>query len=121
MANALTKTAAPIRNNSSVSLLDAISRGGPIAWVSCLVMGLGNILGGQIIHGLVFLAIEAAFFWYMFTPQGGIYWISMLPSLGEVEQQKVWNDEEGIFEYVIGDQSNLILLYGVATLLICVA
>ena len=121
MENALTKPAVPIRNNSSVSLLNAITKGGPIAWASCLVMGLGNILGGQIIHGLVFLAIEVAFFWYMFIPQGGIYWISMLPSLGWREQEKVWNDEEGIFEYVMGDQSNLILLYGVATILICVA
>ena len=121
MANALTKPAAPIRNNSSVSLLNAITKGGPIVWASCLVMGLGNILGGQIIHGLVFLAVEVAFFWYMFIPQGGIYWISMLPSLGWREQEKVWNDEEGIFEYVMGDQSNLILLYGVATILICVA
>ena len=40
----------------------------------------------------------------------------MLPSLGWREQEKVWNDAKSIYEYQAGDNSQLILLYGVATL-----
>ena len=40
----------------------------------------------------------------------------MLPSLGWREQGKVWNEEKFVYEYVAGDQSQLILLYGIAAL-----
>ena len=42
----------------------------------------------------------------------------MLPSLGWREQEKVFNEETFVYEYVPGDQSQLILLYGVASLCI---
>ena len=42
--------------------------------------------------------------------------IAMLPSLGSVEQEEVWNEAAaGLYEYTKGDQSILILLYGVAS------
>ena len=44
----------------------------------------------------------------------GFYAVSMLPSLGWREQEKVWNDAKSIYEYQAGDNSQLILLYGVA-------
>ena len=121
MSNALTKAAAVRNKANKFSLGSALKNGGVIAWLSCLVMGLGNLCAGQIVHGLLFLAIEIGFIAYMVIPEGGIHWLKMLPSLGEQEQGKVWNEDEGIFEYVAGDQSNLILLYGVATILICIA
>ena len=40
----------------------------------------------------------------------------MLPSLGWREQSEVWNEAKGIYEYVAGDQSQLILLYGIASI-----
>ncbi len=119
MSNTLTKAAAARARTNQFSLLSAIQNGGPIAWLSCLVMGLGNLWAGQIVHGLLFLAIEVGFIAYMATT--GIGCLSMLTSLGWLDQQKVWNEDEGIYEYVAGHQSNLILLYGVATVLICVA
>ena len=64
----------------------------------------------------MFLAVEAAYIWYMI--QSGIYNLSMLPSLGWREQEKVWNEKKSIYEYTAGDQSALILLYGVATVYI---
>ena len=122
MSNSLAKTAAAHGNpGKSGSLGSALKNGGPVVWISCLIMGLGNILAGQIVKGLLFLLIEAAVIVFMFLPEGGLYWLSMLPSLGDKPMMEVWDEEEMIYKYVIGDQSNLILLYGVATVCILVA
>ena len=82
-------------------------------------MGLGNIAHKQIIKGLIFLAMEIAYIVFMVT--NGVYCLSMLPSLGWREQEEVFNEQKQIYEYVDGDHSVLILLYGVATILITVA
>ena len=42
-------------------------------------------------------------------------------TLGEAEQQKIWNEEKSIFEYVDGDRSLIILLYGIVTIAVLVA
>ena len=115
---ALTKAAAKRQNLNDPSLLAALKNGGPLVWLSCIIMGLGNIAAGQIIMGLMYLAVEIGVFAFLCTRGGGIYWISMLPSLGDREMQEVWNDETGVYEYVMGDQSQLILLYGIASLCI---
>ena len=81
-------------------------------------MGLGNIVSGQIITGLLYLAIEVGVIAFLVMPNGGFYWISMLPSLGWREQQKVFNEQTFVYEYIPGDQSQLILLYGIASLCI---
>ena len=118
----LTKNAAARQNDkNSCSLGSALKNGGPVVWLSCLVMGLGNILAGQFIKGLRFLAIEAAVIVFMILETGGLYWLSMLPSLGDRPMQEVWNDAKGIYEYVPGDNSQQILLYAVATMAILVA
>ena len=101
------------------SLISALKNGGPIIWLSCLIMGLGNFAAGQIIKGALFLAIEAAFIYYMYN--SGLYWLWMLPSLGDTPTQEVWSDELGIYTYVQGDNSQQILLFAVATLAIIVA
>ena len=117
MSNQLTKAdVSRKRAKDPSSLLSALQNGGPVVWASCLVMGLGNIAAGQIVKGIIFLAIEIVFFAFLFMQGGGIYNLSMLPGLGDRPMQEVWNDAEGIFEYVPGDQSLLILLFGVATI-----
>ena len=103
------------------TLGDALKKGNIFTRFSCLVMGLGNIAHKQIVKGLVFLACEAGFFWFLFKPYGGEYWISMLPSLGSAVQEKVWNQAKGVYEYTAGDNSQLILLYGIAALCIIAA
>ena len=117
MPNTLTKTAAPrLKAADPYSLTSALKNGGPLVWASCLMMGLGNIAAGQFVMGLLFLAIEIGVIAFLVIPNGGFYWISMLPSLGWREQEKVFNEETFVYEYVPGDQSQLILLYGVASL-----
>ena len=114
----LTKKAAEEGSARYVSLKTALAHGGPIVWLSCLIMGLGNFVAGQFIKGLLFLAIEIAVIAFLTVRGGGIYWISMLPSLGDRPTQEIWNDAKGVYEYVIGDNSQLILLYGVASIAI---
>lgn len=97
---------------------NAIKKGGVTTKLSMLVMGFGNLAHKQIVKGIIFLAIEAAYILFMVTQ--GIYCISMLPSLGWLEQEKVYNEALGIFEYTQGHNSILILLYGVATIFITI-
>lgn len=116
MAKTLAKPSAAAQKLDDASLLTALKNGGPLVWASCLVMGLANLACGQIIKGLIFLAVEIALVYFMVMEGGGFHWIGMLPSLGDQEMQEIWNDDKGIYEYVMGDQSQLILLYGVACL-----
>ena len=114
-----TKPIAAYNNVGDSSLVTALKKGGPIIWLSCLIMGLGNFAAGQIIKGVLFLAIEAAFIYYMYN--SGLYWLWMLPSLGDTPTQEVWSDELGIYTYVQGDNSQQILLFAVATMAIIIA
>ena len=100
------------------NLFAALKNGGFLVWASCLVMGLGNFAAGQFLKGLLFLAIEAGFIYYMTST--GIGWLSMLPSLGDTATQEIWNDDLGVYEYVQGDNSQQILLFAVATIAIIV-
>lgn len=98
------------------TVTNAVVKGNIITKMSLLIMGLGNIFHKQVLKGLVFLAVEIG--WLIYMIQYGFYSLSMLPSLGWREQGKVWNDKKSVYEYVAGDQSNLILLYGVATVFV---
>ena len=118
MSNTLVKADAARKKQNKAGFLYALANGGPVVWLSCLIMGLGNLIAGQFIKGLLFLTIEIGVIAFMVIDGGGIYWLSMLPSLGDRPMQEVWNDDKGVYEYVKGDQSQLILLYGVATVCI---
>ena len=118
----MTKAADVRRKNvDKTSLSYALKNGGPVVWASCLIMGLGNLVAGQGFKALLFLLIEVAFVAYMVIPQGGFHWLGMLPSLGDKETQKVWNDVDMVYDYIQGDNSQQILLYAVATLVAIVA
>lgn len=95
---------------------EAIRNGGPETRLSMILMGMGNIVHGQKIKGLIFLAVEVAYIVFMIVNGAGF--LRMLPSLGSVEQKEVWDDVQQIYVYTKGDQSVLILLFGVATILL---
>ena len=101
---------------SYCSVTQALRDGGPETKASALVMGLGNMMHKQVAKGLVFLAFEVAYIVFMIC--SGVHNLAMLPSLGSVPQEEVWNEELQVYLYTQGDQSILILLYGVATLLV---
>jgi arabinogalactan oligomer/maltooligosaccharide transport system permease protein len=101
------------------SLKNAITKGDIWTKISMVVMGAGMAAHKQVVKGIIVLAIEIAYIYFMVVAGG--HAIAMLPSLGDTEQQKVWNEAKQIYEYTKGDNSLLILLYGIATLLITVA
>ena len=113
---ALTKAAAKRQNLKDPNLLYALQNGGPMVWLSCLLMGFGNIMAGQVIKGLLFLLVEIGVIVFLVLPTGGFHWIGLLPSLGDQVMGEVYNEKTGVYEYTMGDQSQLILLYGIASL-----
>ena len=82
--------------------------------LSYLVMGFGNIARGQVLRGLLFLLFEVVFIGYMVL--AGVYWMSMLPSLGLVGPHKEYHELLDTYVTVYGDNSFKILLYGVLTM-----
>ena len=97
----------------------AIREGGLETKLSMVLMGFGNIVHGQKIKGLLYLAVEVAYVVFMVV--NGIGFLGMLGSLGTVPQEEYWDETLQVYMYTKGDQSVLILLYGVATVLLLVA
>ena len=113
-------TAAKMRRTlefeSPYTCIAALKEGSIETRVSAVLMGFGNIVHKQFVKGLLFLAAEVAYI--VFMMMYGFHNIYMLGSLGTVERQEVWNEELQVFEYTQGDQSILLLLYGLATILL---
>lgn len=104
--------------SSPYTVTNAIKKGDIFTKLSCVIFGAGNFARKQIGKGLMFLALEVAYI--IFMVKGGFYNLKMLPSLGWLEQEKVWNEAKGVFEYTAGHNSLILLLYGVVTLFITV-
>lgn len=102
--------------STAYSVSAALRQGGPETKLSMILMGLGNMVHKQIGKGLLFLALEAAYLVFMVTT--GFHCISMLGSLGTVPQKEVWDEVQQVYLYTSGDQSVVILLYGIAALFI---
>lgn len=94
--------------------MNAVREGGIETKLSMILMGLGNIVHKQRIKGLLYLAVEVAYLVFMIV--NGFNFIGMLGSLGTVEQQEIWDEAQQVYLYTKGDQSVLILLYGVAAI-----
>lgn len=85
---------------------------------SFFIMGLGNILRKQVVKGIMFLGIQLSYILFMIFK--GIQFIIDLPGLGSLTQGEVWNEAKGVYEYTAGDNSVLILLFGIATIFITI-
>ena len=96
----------------------AIREGGLETKLSMLLMGFGNFVHGQRIKGLLYLALEVIYI--VFMAAAGLNFLGMLRGLGTVPQTEVWDEAKQVYLYVKGDQSVLILLYGVTTVLLSV-
>ena len=73
-------------------------------------MGAGNLARKQIIQGLLFLAGELAYIFYMVFY--GAKALQNFVTLGTETQKKVFNEATQVYEYATGDNSQLCLLYG---------
>ena len=65
--------------------MNAIKKGGIETKLSMVLMGFGNIVHGQMMKGLLYLALEVVYIVFMILT--GVHCLAMLPSLGSVEQQ----------------------------------
>ncbi len=101
------------------SVWAALTKGDWATKLSALVMGLGCAMHKQVVKGILIFAVEVAYIFFMV--QTGIGCLAQLPGLGENETEKVWNEAKQIYEYTQGDNSLLILLYGVAVLFVTAA
>lgn len=95
---------------------EAFRKGDIFSKLSYVIWGLSNIARGQVAKGLLFLALEVGYFFYMLST--GFDYLGKLRTLGTNQQGMVFNEEIGIYEMSQGDNSMLILLYGVVTLVI---
>lgn len=84
--------------------------------LSYIIMGFGNIMKGQIIKGLLFLITEAAYICYIIF--FGWQYIAKFGTLGDTEAGLNVVDGEWVMSG--GDNSMLILLYGVLTIVLTV-
>ncbi|WP_051226497.1 carbohydrate ABC transporter permease [Butyrivibrio sp. MC2013] len=98
------------------TVLAALAGGDIYTRLSTVIMGLGCAMHKQIVKGILIFFVEIAYIFFMITK--GISCLAELPGLGEAEQGKVWNEAKQIYEYTQGDNSLLILLYGVAVLFV---
>ena len=88
---------------------------------SYVIMGLGHAARGQVAKGLVYLLIEISFVLYMVmfgAPYLGKFFYGFFSkgTVGITETHDFWNDDLGIYEKVVGDNSFKIILYGILTI-----
>lgn len=109
----------PERAVGEAGFLEALGKGDLFTKLSLLVPGLGNMRRGQFAKGLLFLSVAALYVMYFLGTGLGV--LEKLPTLGTRTQEKVWDEAQGIYVYVAGDNSLLILLSGVIFVFLTVA
>lgn len=101
------------------TFIDAFVKGDVWTKLSAIFMGVGCIARGQIARGLVFLGFEGLFIYYL--EYYGLYWMSMLPSLGLVGPTKEYDSFFDTYVVTYHDNSFKILLYGILTIFLILA
>lgn len=97
-----------------ITLKESLKQGDLFTKLSIVLWGTGNFARKEWIKGCLFLGIELLIALIMIF--FGIPSLAMLPSLGTKETGEVFNEATQVYEYVQGDNSMLILLYGIITL-----
>lgn len=97
-------------------LIDAVRYGDGLTKLSLLSPGIAIAARGQVIKGILHLLLQAVFLFYL--AQSGFNSLVGLTTLGTQQQEKVFNENIGIYEFIKGDNSMLMLLGGVAAVFI---
>lgn len=92
------------------TLGEMIKQSDALTRLSFFIFGAGCFLRGQVVKGLLFLAAELLYIYYMLVSGWG--YVKMLPTLGETAMRKVFDESVGIYRNMPGDNSLLILLFG---------
>ncbi len=109
------------RSNGWRAFIYAFKDGSYKTRLSFILMGFGQIAAGQIGKGVFYMGIQLLFLLYMIFFGGGYIAHLFSGDLGTRLSGEHWNEELQIFEKIKGDNSFLILLYGVVSLVVVVA
>ena len=92
------------------------SEGNKFTKLSFLIMGLSCLIYGPFWMGLSFFLIEILFI--LFIKEFAILYLVDLTTLGTQAEVETFNEAKGIMEYITADNSMLILLYSVLSLVV---
>ena len=101
------------------NLITIFTKGDIFSKLSYIVCGASNMRHGQVIKGLLFLLLEISYIFFMIT--NGVGLLRNLTTLGDNLQGMQFNEELGIYEMMAGDNSMLILLYGVIAVVVTIS
>ncbi len=101
-----------------ITFRELFRKGGIPEKLSFLIMGAANLANKQIVKGLIFLGAQIGFItWFVIN---GYHALSMLQTLGTNKQGLIYDEALGIDILQAGDNSMLILLFGIAAILVCI-
>ncbi len=106
------------RNNTAKTLIYALKDGSAMTRLSFPFMGFGQFARGQIGKGLFYTLTQAVFLLYLIFFGGRYIGHLFSGNLGTRLSGEQWNESLQIFEKIQGDNSFLILLYGVVSLVL---
>lgn len=106
------------RSNIFKNLILAIKDGSYMTRLSLPFMGFGQLVRGQIGKGLLYMLTQLAFTLYLIFFGGRYVGHLFSGNLGTKLSGERWNESLQIFEKIKGDNSFLILLYGVVSILL---
>ncbi|HIY59018.1 MAG TPA: sugar ABC transporter permease [Candidatus Tetragenococcus pullicola] len=106
------------KTKNTLSFLELFKKGDLATKLSFIIMGSANFANKQFLKGIIFLASEVGFLIWLI--RNGLHSLKMLASLGTQEQGLVYDERLGIRVLQEGDNSMLLLLFGVASILVCV-
>ncbi len=106
------------KSNGIKRFFTAFKDGSVSTRLSFLVMGFGQIARGQIGKGLFYMLTQLAFTLYLIFFGGQYIFHLFSGDLGTRLAGEEWNEGLQIFEKIKGDNSFLILLYGVVSLIL---
>ena len=107
-----------IRQNVFKNLYYALKDGSNKTRLSALIMGYGQLARKQIAKGMFYLFTQVAFVAYMLFFGGRYIGHLFSGNLGTQLAGERWNEELQLYEKIQGDNSFLILLYGVMSIVV---
>ena len=98
-------------------------RGNALTKVSYFFLGFGHLFRGQVVRGIIYSVLQILFILCMIFFGGkylGMFFQNFFTggNIGVNETHDFWNDELGIYDKVMGDNSFHIILYGILTMFI---
>jgi len=105
-----------LKNDNTLQLAKQVEKTDRLAFI---IMGFAHIRAGQIAKGVCYLLLEISFIVYMI--QKGVTTLVNLITLGTVQQGMIYDEAEELYVRVDGDNSMLMLLYGVVVIFVIIS